>query len=137
MKMPIPKFSVIVDKFKAHRLQIAVWFLVAGIVLTGVNLPLPQTVFGIKLAFVGLPATIAAPILFPHLIGLGRFFLLIGMIGGGFAMVTKFFKLAPDDSAKLAAALAEATRTGKPQRVETRADRPDVTVTPIEPTPRA
>ncbi len=121
------KASMIIDFFKRHRLQIAVWMLVAGIVLTGTRVPLPHLADG-------LPTSIAAPIYFPALLGVGKICILFGMIGGGFAILTKWLKLTPDDSQKLAAALAEATRTGKPQFVETRADRPDVIIKPLEPT---
>ncbi len=130
--MKIPKMSVVLDTFKRHRLQIAVWLLVVGIVLTGTPIPLPHVADGIN-----LPPTIKAPIFFPALVPFGKVAVLLGLIGGGFAILTKWLKLTPDDSQKMAKALADATRTGKAQYVETRADRPNVLIEPVEPTPKA
>jgi len=120
------KLSIILDFLKRHRLQIAVEFLVLGIILTGVRFPLPD--LGL-----GLPSSFAFPVWFPVLVAPGKICLMIGSLGGGVAILTKWLKLAPDDSAKLAKAVADAARTGKPQTVETRADRPDVVVTPVTP----
>ncbi len=119
------KLSIILDFLKRHRLQIAVWFLVTGIILTGTRIPLPDMGYG-------LPTSAAFPVFFPSLLGFGKVLLLLGSAGGGVALVSKWMGLAPDDSQKLAKAVADAARTGEVQRVVTRADRPNVLVAPLE-----
>ncbi len=113
------------DWYFAHRIEVAAWLLVVGIILTGIRVPLPD-----MLTSLGLPATIAVPVWFPLFVPLGRVFLLIGLAGGGVGVLTRRFNLAPSQAQKLAAAAKEAARTGDVQLVKTRPGGPDILVAP-------